>query len=78
MSLAPAPAPANHVQWYYPAPTGTPATPFHLQHSYTIPPPASPGCSILWKVGYIGRTYMNEHYSSPQVYPASQWWDTTL
>ncbi|CAN6676626.1 unnamed protein product [Malus baccata var. baccata] len=32
MSHALAPAPANHVQWYYPAPTGTPATPFHLQH----------------------------------------------
>ncbi|CAN6702861.1 unnamed protein product [Malus baccata var. baccata] len=37
MSLAPAPAPANHVQWYYPAPTGTPATPFHLQHHQAAP-----------------------------------------
>lgn len=38
MSPAPAPAPANHVQWYYPA--GTPAAasvPFHHQHHQAVP-----------------------------------------
>ncbi|KAM1182759.1 hypothetical protein ACFX14_001132 [Malus domestica] len=70
------PAPANHVQWYYPAPTGTPTTtPFHHQHHQAVPfygySPTyiAPDMSYPHKVGYTGRAYMNGHYSA-QVYPA--------
>ncbi|VVA12313.1 PREDICTED: RNA-binding [Prunus dulcis] len=68
------PAPANHVQWYYPAPAGTPATPFHHQHHQPVPfygySPTYIAADMSYnhKLGYTGGAYMNGHYS-PQVYP---------
>ncbi|OMO71605.1 hypothetical protein CCACVL1_18139 [Corchorus capsularis] len=64
-------APANHVQWYYPA--GTPATPFHHQHHQAVPfygySPTYIATDISYnhKLSYTGGSYMNGHYS--QVYP---------
>ncbi|XP_050250231.1 probable RNA-binding protein ARP1 isoform X2 [Quercus robur] len=67
-------APANHVQWYYPA--GTPPSPFHHhQHHHHQPVPfygysptyIATDISYNHKLSYNGGTYMNGHYS--QVYP---------
>ncbi|KAK3015375.1 hypothetical protein RJ639_005876 [Escallonia herrerae] len=69
-SAAP-PAPATHVQWYYPA--GTPASPFHHQHHQAVPfygySPTYVATDISYnhKLSYTGGTYLNGHYS--QVYP---------
>ncbi|XVF23711.1 hypothetical protein REPUB_Repub13aG0063300 [Reevesia pubescens] len=67
-------APANHVQWYYPA--GTPAMPFHHQHHQAVPfygySPTYIATDISYnhKLSYTGGSYMNGHFS--QVYPAGQ------
>ncbi|EOY18527.1 RNA-binding family protein isoform 3 [Theobroma cacao] len=64
-------APANPVQWYYPA--GTPASPFHHQHHQAVPfygySPAYIAADISYnhKLSYTGGTYMNGPFS--QVYP---------
>ncbi|XP_006485938.1 probable RNA-binding protein ARP1 isoform X2 [Citrus sinensis] len=66
-------APANHVQWYYPA--GTPATPFHHhQHHQAVPFYGySPTCIATdvsynqHKLSYTGGSYVNGHF--PQMYP---------
>ncbi|KAL4621359.1 hypothetical protein ACB092_06G221800 [Castanea dentata] len=67
-------APANHVQWYYPA--GTPPSPFHHhQHHHHQPVPfygysptyIATDINYNHKLSYNGGTYMNGHYS--QVYP---------
>ncbi|XP_009378130.2 probable RNA-binding protein ARP1 isoform X2 [Pyrus x bretschneideri] len=70
-------SPANHVQWYYPAPTGTPTTtPFHHQHHQAVPfygySPTyiAHDMSYHHKVGHTGGAYMNGPYSAAQVYPA--------
>ncbi|KAG4181134.1 hypothetical protein ERO13_A10G207800v2 [Gossypium hirsutum] len=68
-------APANHVQWFYPA-VGTPASPFHHQHHQAVPffgysPTYIPtDMSYNHKLSYSGGSYMNGHFS--QVYPAGQ------
>ncbi|KAA8539363.1 hypothetical protein F0562_026055 [Nyssa sinensis] len=65
------PAPASHVQWYYPA--GTPASPFHHQHHQPVPfygySPTYIATDISYnhKLSYTGGSYMNGHF--PQVYP---------
>ncbi|XP_024029303.1 probable RNA-binding protein ARP1 [Morus notabilis] len=65
------PAPANHVQWYYPA--GTPAAPFHHQQHHAVPyygySPTYVATDISYnhKLSYTGGTYMSGHFS--QVYP---------
>ncbi|KAL5569238.1 hypothetical protein UlMin_025813 [Ulmus minor] len=66
------PAPANHVQWYYP--TGTPAaSPFHHQQHHAVPfygySPTYIAADISYnhKLSYSGGAYMNGHFS--QVYP---------
>uniref|UniRef100_A0A803P205 RRM domain-containing protein n=1 Tax=Cannabis sativa TaxID=3483 RepID=A0A803P205_CANSA len=71
------PAPANHVQWYYPA-ASPPATPFHRQQHphqhaavpvYGYPPTyIAADMSYNPKLSYNGGAYMGGgHYS--QVYP---------
>ncbi|KAL4386317.1 hypothetical protein GQ457_09G028880 [Hibiscus cannabinus] len=68
-------APANHVQWYYPA-VGTPASPFHHHHHQAVPfygySPTyiATGMNYNHKLGYNGGSYMNGHFS--QVYPGGQ------
>ncbi|GMI80630.1 ABA-regulated RNA-binding protein 1 [Hibiscus trionum] len=69
-------APANHVQWYYPA-VGTPASPFHHHHHHQAvpfygysPTYIATGMSYNHKLSYNGGSYMNGHFS--QVYPAGQ------
>ncbi|KAG2729997.1 hypothetical protein I3843_01G268800 [Carya illinoinensis] len=65
-------APANQVQWYYPA--GTPPSPFHHQplpfYGYSPTYIATDHISYNHKLSYTGGAYMNGHYS--QVYPAGQ------
>ncbi|XVF83308.1 hypothetical protein PTKIN_Ptkin16aG0476400 [Pterospermum kingtungense] len=67
-------APANHVQWYYPA--GTPSSAFPHQHHQAVPfygyPPTYIATDISYnhKLSYSGGSYMNGHFS--QVYPAGQ------
>ncbi|KAI3995222.1 hypothetical protein MKX01_032024 [Papaver californicum] len=62
-------APANRIQWYYPA--GNPATPYHHQHAVPYHPyaytPTYIAADYNPKVGYNGGSYMNGHFS--QVYP---------
>ncbi|XP_059625368.1 probable RNA-binding protein ARP1 [Cornus florida] len=66
------PAPASHVQWYYPA-AGTPTSPFHHQHHQAVPfygySPTYVTTDINYnhKLSYTGGSYMNGHF--PQVYP---------
>ncbi|XP_031283024.1 probable RNA-binding protein ARP1, partial [Pistacia vera] len=65
-------APANHVQWYYPP--GTPTAPFHHQHQQPVPfygySPTYIATDVSYnhKLSYTGGSYMNGHYSQPQVY----------
>ncbi|XP_039067345.1 probable RNA-binding protein ARP1 isoform X1 [Hibiscus syriacus] len=66
-------APANHLQWYYPA-VGTPASHFHHHqavpfYSYS-PTYIATDMSYNHKLSYNGGSYMNGHFS--QVYPAGQ------
>ncbi|KAJ8766081.1 hypothetical protein K2173_020597 [Erythroxylum novogranatense] len=67
-------APANHVQWYYPA--GSPAQPFHHQHHHAVPvygySPAYIATDVSYnhKLSYTGGSYMNGHFS--RVYPGQQ------
>ncbi|KAG4201750.1 hypothetical protein ERO13_A05G298000v2 [Gossypium hirsutum] len=67
-------APANQVQWYYPA--GAAAPPFHHQHHQAVPfygySPTYVATNISYnhKLSYNGGSYMNGHLS--QVYPAGQ------
>ncbi|KAI3901673.1 hypothetical protein MKW98_021837 [Papaver atlanticum] len=63
-------APANRIQWYYPA--GTPATAYHHQHavpyhSYAYSPTYI-ATDYNPKARYSCGSYMNGHFS--QVYPA--------
>ncbi|TYH73480.1 hypothetical protein ES332_D05G332700v1 [Gossypium tomentosum] len=64
-------APANQVQWYYPA--GASAPPFHHQavpfYGYS-PAYVATNISYNHKLSYNGGSYMNGHLS--QVYPAGQ------
>ncbi|CAA3033689.1 probable RNA-binding ARP1 isoform X2 [Olea europaea subsp. europaea] len=66
-------APANHVQWYYPAGAPTPPMFYHHQHHQAFPvygySPTYMATDMNYnhKVGYTGGTYMNGHFS--QVYP---------
>ncbi|XP_057989442.1 probable RNA-binding protein ARP1 isoform X2 [Hevea brasiliensis] len=64
-------APANQMQWYYPA--GSPASPFHHQHHQAFPfygyAPTYVATDISYnhKLSYTSGSYMNGHFS--QVYP---------
>lgn len=71
------PAPASHVQWYYPA-AGAPAATASVhahQHHQPIPfygySPAyiAPDANYNHKLSYNGGAYMNGHYA--QMYPAA-------
>lgn len=66
-------APANQVQWYYPAAT-PPPSPFHHQHHHQPVPfygysPTYIATDVSYnpKLSYTGGSYMNGHFS--QVYP---------
>ncbi|KAJ0102356.1 hypothetical protein Patl1_06177 [Pistacia atlantica] len=71
-------APANHVQWYYPP--GTPTAPFHHQHHQPVPfygySPTYIATDVSYnhKLSYTGGSYMNGHYSQPQVYPGASYY----